>query len=74
MLTTAPTPINTNGDTFGLVLCDFSNGADSKLFIVRDTTGVENLSLEKLRYTVTGAPVSQCDGVALVLGAASTTS
>ncbi|KIV83450.1 hypothetical protein PV11_05473 [Exophiala sideris] len=66
--------VDTKGNAFSLVLCDFSNGADSKLFIVRDTTGVENLTLEKLRYICTGAPVSQCDAVALVLGATSTNS
>lgn len=58
--------VDSQGNGFSLVLCNFSNGADSKIFIVADESGLDTLKTEKLRYTVTGAPVTDCEAVALV--------
>lgn len=69
--------VDSKSNTYNLVLCDFSNGADSKVFIVNDESGIDALTGNvNMRYTVTGAPVTQCYGLAMVAGqsANSTTS
>lgn len=60
--------VDTKGGAYGLVLCDFGNGAASRLFVVSGEDGVQKLMSENAKYTVTGAPVTGCDPVALVLG------
>ena len=54
---------------FNLVLCNFDNGAASKVFIVSGQSGLDSLQKNpQLRYTITGAPVSDCAPLALVNG------
>lgn len=60
--------VNSNGDPYLTVLCTFTNGAASKMFIVSDETGIDALQTEALRYIVTGAPVDICQVVTLVFG------
>lgn len=54
-------PVNTAGDAFWPVLCDYSDGQYSKFFLVRDLdAGIVTLESEEVRHIVTGGIVSQC--------------
>lgn len=64
--------VDSKSNVYSLVLCDFSNGADSKVFVVNGESGIESLTKNgNMRFTVTGAPVSACYGLALVAGVSS---
>lgn len=66
--------IDTKSNVYSLVLCDFSNGADSKVFIVNDQSGLDSLENNvNIKYTVTGAPVTSCYPLAMVSGGNGTT-
>lgn len=54
---------------FNLVLCNFGNGAASKVFLVSGQSGLDSLRNDpQMKYTITGAPVSDCAPLALVNG------
>lgn len=64
--------VDSKSNVYDLVLCDFTNGADSKVFIVNDQSGIDALTTNvNTRYTVTGAPVSSCYSLALITGMSS---
>ncbi|KAL9060466.1 MAG: hypothetical protein Q9162_000639 [Coniocarpon cinnabarinum] len=66
--------VDSLGNGYGLVLCDFEGGADSKVFLVSDESGLDTLKVEKLRYTVTGGVVTGCEGIAMRAGGGTTSS
>ncbi|KAH0262196.1 hypothetical protein KCU91_g13558, partial [Aureobasidium melanogenum] len=67
--------VSTKQDVYSLVLCDFSNGADSKIFIINDESGLDSLQNNtNIKYTVTGAPVQACYPLAIVSGGNGTVS
>ncbi|KJY01342.1 hypothetical protein TI39_contig295g00018 [Zymoseptoria brevis] len=65
---TALYAVSTAGDAYVPVLCNFANGAASKLFIVNSQEGLDALSTKDLTYIVTGATVSDCTPVGLIYG------
>ncbi|KAG9570375.1 hypothetical protein KCU71_g1370, partial [Aureobasidium melanogenum] len=67
--------VSTKQDVYSLVLCDFSNGADSKIFIINDQSGLDSLQNNtNIKYTVTGAPVQACYPLAIISGGNGTVS
>lgn len=67
--------VSTKQDVYSLVLCDFSNGADSKVFIINDESGLDSLQNNtNIKYTVTGAPVQACYPLAMISGGNGTVS
>lgn len=67
--------VSTKQDVYSLVLCDFSNGADSKVFIINDESGLDSLQNNtNIKYTVTGAPVQACYPLAIISGGNGTVS
>lgn len=67
--------VTTKQDVYSLVLCNFNNGADSKVFIVNDQSGLDALKNNgNIVYTVTGAPVQDCYPLAMVSGGNGTAS
>ena len=57
--------VDSKSNAYALVLCHFSNGANSKIFIVGDQSGLNYMTQVNARYTVAGAPVLGCQPVAL---------
>ena len=54
-------PATSDGKIFYTVICDYGDGASSKLFVVEDIEqGVARLTQDDLQYIVTGGAVSQC--------------
>ncbi|KAH0187402.1 hypothetical protein KCU99_g8796, partial [Aureobasidium melanogenum] len=67
--------VSTKQDVYSLVLCDFSNGADSKIFIINDQSGLDSLQNNtNIKYTITGAPVQACYPLAMIAGGNGTVS
>ncbi|CAD0108013.1 unnamed protein product [Aureobasidium uvarum] len=67
--------VTTKKDVYSLVLCNFANGADSKIFIVNDQSGIDTLQNNaNVKFTVTGAPVKYCSPLAIVSGGNGTVS
>ncbi|KAI5194251.1 hypothetical protein E4T38_09637 [Aureobasidium subglaciale] len=67
--------VTTKQQVYSLVLCSFSNGADSKVFVVNDQSGLDALTGNgNIVYTVTGAPVQVCSPLAMISGGNGTVS
>ncbi|KAI4724435.1 hypothetical protein E4T49_07826 [Aureobasidium sp. EXF-10728] len=67
--------VTTKKDVYSLVLCNFANGADSKIFIVNDQSGLDTLQNNaNVKYTITGAPVKDCSPLAVISGGNGTVS
>jgi hypothetical protein len=61
--------VTTKKDVYSLVVCNFANSANSKVFLVADQTGLDNLETNvHMKFTVTGAPVKDCSPIAMVSG------
>ncbi|KAH0284918.1 hypothetical protein M436DRAFT_86559 [Aureobasidium namibiae CBS 147.97] len=56
-------------EIYNLVLCNFDNGAASKVFLVSGQSGLDSLQKNPdIKYTITGAPVSSCAPLSLANG------
>jgi hypothetical protein len=66
--------VTTTQMVYSLVMCNFKNNADSKVFIVNDQSGLDALKNNaNIVYTVTGASVNECFPLAMVSGGNGTT-
>ncbi|CAD0095685.1 unnamed protein product [Aureobasidium vineae] len=67
--------VTTKKDVYSLVHCNFANGADSKIFVVNDQSGIDTLQNNaNVKFTITGAPVKDCSPLAIVSGGNGTVS
>lgn len=54
-------PADSGLNIFNPVICNYANGAPSKIFVANGQSGLDSLQTNfNTEFTITGAPVSNC--------------